>query len=84
MPAPGPHVADGQLFVYRLFDVADSIDLAAAERVAAAPKSRLALEGIYEALGQPRSNFCDACFSGEYLIPFPARTNGSTVRVIGA
>lgn len=45
MPAPGPHVADGQLFVYRLFDVADSIDLALAEKLAAAPKSRLALEG---------------------------------------
>src|SRR5574341_1027369 len=45
MPAPGPHVADGQLFVYRLFDVADSIDLSRAEKLAAAPKSRLALEG---------------------------------------
>jgi hypothetical protein len=45
MPAPGPRVADGQLFVYRLFDVADSIDLAAAEKTAAAPKSRLALDG---------------------------------------
>jgi amidophosphoribosyltransferase len=43
----------------------------------------LALEGIYEALGQPRTGFCDACFSGEYLIPFPTRTNGSPVRVIG-
>lgn len=45
MPAPGPRVADGQFFVYRLFDVADSIDLSQAEKVAAAPKSRLALEG---------------------------------------
>jgi hypothetical protein len=45
MPAPGPRVADGQLFIYRLFDVADSIDLSHAERLAAAPKSRLALEG---------------------------------------
>src|SRR5512137_593185 len=45
MPSPGFHVADGQLFVYRLFDVADSIDLARAEQLAAAPKSRLALDG---------------------------------------
>jgi hypothetical protein len=45
MPPPGPRVADGQIFVYRLFDVADSIDLARAERLAAAPKSRLALDG---------------------------------------
>src|SRR5512138_1413781 len=45
MPAPGPRVADGQIFIYRLFDVADSIDLSQAEKLAAAPKSRLALEG---------------------------------------
>lgn len=45
MPAPGPRVADGQIFIYRLFDVADSIDLSLAERMAAAPKSRLALDG---------------------------------------
>jgi hypothetical protein len=44
-PAPGPRVADGQIFIYRLFDVADSIDLSHAERIAAAPKSRLALDG---------------------------------------
>src|SRR5512145_3534551 len=45
MPASGPRVADGQLFIYRLFDVADSIDLSRAEQLAGAPKSRLALEG---------------------------------------
>jgi len=45
MAPPGPRVADGQIFVYRLFDVADSIDLARAETLAAAPKSRLALDG---------------------------------------
>jgi hypothetical protein len=38
-------VADGAVLVYRLFDVADAIDLAAAEAVASAPKSRLRLEG---------------------------------------
>ena len=39
-------IADGTVHVYRLFDVADAVDLAVAERVAAgAPKSRLRLEG---------------------------------------
>jgi hypothetical protein len=38
-------IADGTVYVYRLFDVADAVDLAAAERVAGAPTSRLRLEG---------------------------------------
>src|SRR5512142_1639151 len=38
-------IADGTVHVYRLFDVADAVDLAAAERVAGAPASRLRLEG---------------------------------------
>lgn len=38
-------VADGDVLVYRLFDVADAIDLSEAERVVAAPASRLALAG---------------------------------------
>jgi hypothetical protein len=37
-------VADGAIHVYRLFDVADAIDLAAAEALIAAPKSRIRLE----------------------------------------
>jgi amidophosphoribosyltransferase len=44
----------------------------------------LALDGIYQALGRERSGFCDACFSGDYLIPFPARTPSAPVRVVGA
>jgi amidophosphoribosyltransferase len=44
----------------------------------------LTLDGIYEALGQERSGFCDACFSGEYLIPFPTRNGSAPVRVVGA
>ncbi|HSN90313.1 MAG TPA: hypothetical protein VLS93_03720 [Anaeromyxobacteraceae bacterium] len=43
------HVADGAVYVYRLFDVADAIDLAAAERLVAAPTSRLALQGALSA-----------------------------------
>ena len=38
-------VADGTIHVYRLFDVADEVDLARAEQLLASPSSRLALEG---------------------------------------
>jgi hypothetical protein len=41
----GPRVAEGTVLVYRLFDVADAIDLVAAEAAVAAPTSRLRLEG---------------------------------------
>ncbi len=52
-PEPGFRVVDGTVHVYRLFDVGDAIDLAAAERAVegamAAPKSRLRLEGAQSA-----------------------------------
>ncbi len=41
----GARISDGTVFVYRLFDVADAVDLAAAEATVSAPKSRLRLEG---------------------------------------
>src|SRR5512138_178783 len=41
----GARVADGAVLVYRLFDVADAVDLAAAETAVSAPKSRVRLEG---------------------------------------
>jgi hypothetical protein len=49
-PVPAPstrtwRVADGAIHVYRLFDVADDVDLARAERLIASPSSRLNLEG---------------------------------------
>ncbi len=49
-------VADGEVLVYRLFDVADAVDLAAAERLASAPASRLKLVGAQSgsALELPR------------------------------
>jgi hypothetical protein len=49
-------IADGTVRVYRLFDVADAVDLAAAERVAGAPASRVRLEGAQSgsALELPR------------------------------
>jgi hypothetical protein len=59
-PGPQFRVADGTVHVYRLFDVADAIDLAVAERAVevatAAPKSRLRLVGAQSgtALELPR------------------------------
>ena len=44
----------------------------------------LELDGLYAALGRDRSEFCDACFSGDYLIPFPSRTASAPIRVIGS
>src|SRR5215208_6221094 len=38
-------VAEGAVHVYRLFDVADAVDLPAAERALAQPRSRLRLAG---------------------------------------
>jgi amidophosphoribosyltransferase len=45
----------------------------------------LSLEGLYRALGQERTGFCDACFSGEYLLEFPRRPvqSASPLRVVG-
>ena len=52
-PEPEFRVADGTVHVYRLFDVADAIDLAAAERAVevamSAPKSRMQLAGAQSA-----------------------------------
>jgi amidophosphoribosyltransferase len=44
----------------------------------------LSREGLYAALGEDPGTFCDACFSGEYLLDFP-RKAGSTrgLRVVG-
>ncbi len=52
----GGRVADGAVLVYRLFDVADAVDLVTAEKAVAAPKSRLRLEGAQSgsALELPR------------------------------
>jgi amidophosphoribosyltransferase len=33
----------------------------------------LSLPGMYQAIGEKRETYCDACFSGEYLIDFPTR-----------
>jgi amidophosphoribosyltransferase len=43
----------------------------------------LSLEGVYEAVGDSRSGYCDACFSGEYLIQFSKRNAAAPLRVVG-
>ncbi len=50
-------VANGEVWIYRMFDVADAIDLAKAEGLAAAPAGRLAMEsaGSATALEFPRA-----------------------------
>jgi amidophosphoribosyltransferase len=35
----------------------------------------LSLEGMVEATGQPHSNFCTACYTGEYAVPFQEDLN---------
>ncbi|HXY39339.1 MAG TPA: amidophosphoribosyltransferase, partial [Vicinamibacteria bacterium] len=45
----------------------------------------LSRAGLYAALGEPQQGFCDACFSGEYLIDFPHRAASHRgLRVVGS
>jgi amidophosphoribosyltransferase len=44
----------------------------------------LALDGLYAALGEAREGFCDACFSGEYLLEFPQSRPVAPLRLVGA
>ncbi|MFL5274715.1 MAG: amidophosphoribosyltransferase [Anaeromyxobacteraceae bacterium] len=41
-------------------------------------------EGLYTALGEDRSRFCDACFTGEYLLEFPQTRPAAPRRLVGA
>jgi len=44
----------------------------------------LSLSGLYAAVGEGRETFCDACFSGDYLIDFPRRTAAAgALRAVG-
>jgi amidophosphoribosyltransferase len=36
----------------------------------------LSIDGVYEAIGQPRSRHCDACFTGEYPLAGTETANG--------
>ena len=44
----------------------------------------LSLDGMYAALGEERSRYCDACFSGDYLVEFPRQRTQSPLRLVGA
>ncbi|HZZ84202.1 MAG TPA: amidophosphoribosyltransferase [Anaeromyxobacteraceae bacterium] len=46
----------------------------------------LTLDGLYRALGESRQGYCDACFTGEYLVKFPEsrEPRGAGLRVVGA
>ncbi len=43
----------------------------------------LTVAGLYEALGEERTGFCDACFSGEYLVEFPRQRAQMPLRLVG-
>ncbi|HET9553325.1 MAG TPA: amidophosphoribosyltransferase [Anaeromyxobacteraceae bacterium] len=44
----------------------------------------LSREGLYAALGEDPGTFCDACFSGEYLLDFPRKAASARgLRVVG-
>jgi amidophosphoribosyltransferase len=36
----------------------------------------LSLEGVYEAIGTPAEDHCDACFTGRYPLGDPDEANG--------
>jgi amidophosphoribosyltransferase len=44
----------------------------------------LSLDGLYAAVGGDRSGFCDACFSGKYLLKLPQRAVTPPLRVVGS
>lgn len=53
MQSPPPRVQDGSVRIYRILDVADGIDLARAEALASAPKSRVRLASPRSAIEIP-------------------------------
>jgi amidophosphoribosyltransferase len=44
----------------------------------------LSIEGLYTALGEAREGFCDACFTGDYLLKFPETRPAAPLRLVGA
>jgi amidophosphoribosyltransferase len=43
----------------------------------------LSRDGLYTAVGGERSGFCDACFTGDYLLEFPKPAGRTPLRVVG-
>jgi amidophosphoribosyltransferase len=44
----------------------------------------LSLEGLYASLGERRETFCDACFSGDYVVQFSRPRPAEPLRLVGA
>ncbi len=46
----------------------------------------LSADGMYAALGEPRERFCDACFTGQYLVEFSRSQTrvAAPLRLVGA
>jgi amidophosphoribosyltransferase len=55
-----------------------------ADYVTADSLGYLSLDGIYAALGESRQGFCDACFTGEYVLEFPHSRPAAPLRLVGA
>jgi len=47
-----------------------------ARELGAASLAYLSIEGVYEAIGSPRSSHCDACFTGDYPLAGTEEANG--------
>ena len=43
----------------------------------------LSIDGLYAALGEERLGYCDACFTGNYLLRFPQARPASPLRLVG-
>ena len=43
-----------------------------AEHLGADSLAYLSLDGVYEAIGTPAEDHCDACFTGDYPTPVPS------------
>ncbi len=43
----------------------------------------LSIGGVYAALGDAREGYCDACFTGEYLVQFPQSRPTAPLRLVG-
>jgi amidophosphoribosyltransferase len=43
----------------------------------------LSIEGLYSAMGEARAGFCDACFTGDYLLKFPQARPAAPLRLVG-
>jgi len=82
-PEAGFGVADGAVLVYRLFDVADAVDLARAEALAAAPAGRLKIDRALSAsaIEFPRPPLHLALGQRELELPAGRRTATASAHV---